>query len=71
MIQLTKRSNEKFLLNHLQIMTIESIPETKIVMMNHEYVLVKETMDQIVDKIAEYNAKVQDIPRIISAEDAR
>ena len=71
MIQLTKRSNEKFLLNHLQIMSIEMIPETKIVMMNHDYVLVKETMDEIVNKIAEYSAKVQDVPREISVEDGR
>lgn len=28
MIVLTKRNNEKFLLNHNQIMTIERIPES-------------------------------------------
>ena len=71
MIQLTKRNNDKFLLNHLQIMSIETIPETKIVMMNHDFFLVKETLDEIVEKIAEYNAKVQDIHRIISVEDRR
>ena len=71
MIQLTKRNNERFLLNHLQIESIEVIPETKIVMMNHDYVLVKETLDEIIHRIAEYNAKVQDIHRIISVEDRR
>ena len=71
MIQLTKRNNDKFLLNHLQIMSIEMIPETKIVMMNHDFVLVKETLDEIVEKIAEYNAKVRDIHRVISIEDKR
>ena len=34
------------------------IPETKIVMMNHDYYLVFETVEQIIDKIADYNAKV-------------
>lgn len=71
MIQLTKRNKEKFLLNHLQILSIEMIPETKIVMMNHDFILVEETMDEIVHKIAEYNAKVQDIHRIITVEDRR
>ena len=71
MIQLTKRNNERFLLNHLQIESIEMIPETKIVMMNHDYVLVKESLDEIIHRIAEYNAKVQDIHRIISVEDRR
>lgn len=69
MILLTKRNNEAFLLNHLQIQSIEMIPETKIVMMNHDYVLVKETFSEIIDKIADYNAKVLDVHRIVSVED--
>ena len=58
MIELTKTNNEKFLINHYQIQCIELIPETKIVMMNHDYYLVYETVEQILDKIAEYNARV-------------
>ena len=58
MIQLTKTSNETFYINHLQIQCIELIPETKIVMMNHDYYLVHESMDQILTKIADYNARV-------------
>ena len=34
MIVLTKRSKEQFVVNHLQIESIESIPEVKITMMN-------------------------------------
>ena len=65
MIVLTKMNHDKFLVNHLQIACIELIPETKIVMMNRSYYLVRETADEIVRKIAEYNAKVQDIARTI------
>ena len=65
MIVLTKMSHEKFLVNHLQIECIELIPETKIVMMNRSYYLVRETAEEIVQKIAEYNAKVQDIARAV------
>lgn len=71
MILLTKRNNEKFLLNHRQIQCIEMIPETKIVMVNHDYFLVRESVEDIIDKIANYNAKVQDIHREISVEDKR
>ena len=71
MILLTKRNHEKFLVNHLQIEYIESIPESKIVMMNHDYYLVRETADEIINKIAAYNAKVQDIHREISVVDRR
>ena len=63
MIVLTKRNHEKFVVNHLQIEYIETIPESKIVMMNHDYYLVRESVEEIVQKIAEYNAKVMDIHR--------
>ena len=71
MIILTKRNQEKFLINHLQIECIESIPESKITMMNHDYYLVRESIEEIIHKIAEYNAKVQDIYREITVTDKR
>ena len=71
MIVLTKRNHEKFVVNHLQIEYIETIPESKIVMMNHDFYLVRESIEEIIDKIAKYNAKVMDIHRQISIEDNR
>ena len=71
MIVLTKMNNDKFLVNHMQIECIELIPETKIVMMNRSYYLVWETADEIIGKIAEYNAKVMDIHRQLTIMDAR
>lgn len=71
MILLTKMNQETFLVNHLQIEYIEMIPESKIVMMNHDYYLVRETADEIIDKIIQYNAKVQDIHRKITVNDRR
>ena len=71
MIVLTKRSKEQYVVNHLQIECIESIPEVKITMMNHDFFLVRETVEEIIQKIAEYNAKVQDIHREITVTDRR
>ncbi len=71
MIVLTKRNHEKFIVNHLQIEYIETIPESKVVMMNHDYYLVRESVEEIIQKIAEYNAKVMDIHREITIEDNR
>ncbi|MCI8608130.1 MAG: flagellar FlbD family protein [Firmicutes bacterium] len=71
MIKLTKRNHEKFLVNHAQIECIEVIPESKIVMMNHDYYIVRETPEEILRKIREYNAKVQDVHRMITIEDRR
>ncbi|MBD5147363.1 MAG: flagellar FlbD family protein [Oscillibacter sp.] len=71
MIILTKRNHEKFLVNHLQIECIERIPESKITMMNHDYYLVRESVEEIIDKIAVYNAKVQEVHREITVSDKR
>ena len=71
MIVLTKRNNERFLVNHNQIESIEMIPESKIVMMNRDYFIVKETPEDIIKEIQDYNAKVQDIHRIVTVTDKR
>ena len=71
MIILTKRNDEKFLLNHQRIQCIEMIPESKIVMSNREYYIVKETPEEIIEKIAEYTAKVMDVHRQITIVDKR
>ena len=71
MIQLTKRNGERFLLNHQQIESIEMIPESKIVMMNRDYFTVKESPDQIIRRITEYSAKVQDVHRALTIVDRR
>ncbi|MGI5962438.1 MAG: flagellar FlbD family protein [Lawsonibacter sp.] len=66
MIVLQKMNGERFLINHNQIECIELIPESKIVMMNHDYYIVRDTVDEIIQKIVEYNAKVQDVHRAIT-----
>ena len=71
MIVLTKRNNERFLVNHNQIESSEMIPESKIVMMNRDYFIVKESPEDIIKKIQEYNAKVQDVHRIITVTGRR
>lgn len=69
MIRLTKLNREVFLLNHMQIETIEMIPETKIIMMNHDYYIVRESPERVLRMIEEYTAKVHDIYREIKISD--
>ncbi len=66
-----KEKREKFLVNHTQIQHIEFIPETKVVMMNREFYIVAESGDEIVQKIADYTAKVMDIRRQVAMVDKR
>lgn len=58
MIKLTKLNNEKFVINCDQIMTIDIIPESKITLMNKEHFIVKESVDEIIDKVVAYNKKL-------------
>ena len=71
MIELMKMNGERFLINHNQIECIELIPESKIVMMNHDYYIVRNTVEDIIRKIADYNAKTLDIHRAITILDQR
>ena len=70
-IVLTKMNRERFLVNYNHIECIELIPECKVVMMNHDYYLVRETEEDIIRKITEYNAKVLDIHRELTIVDRR
>ena len=63
MIVLTKRNGERFRVNEMQVVCIEMIPECKVVRRNHDYYLVLESAEEIVQRIAEYKAKVRDIQR--------
>ena len=51
MIRVTRLSGEVLYLNVLQIESMESIPETKIKMMNGYYYLVKDTADSVVEQL--------------------
>ena len=51
MIEATRLNGEKIYLNLSQIESRESIPETKIKMMNGDYFLVKDSVDSIIDQM--------------------
>ena len=65
MIKLTKLNNEIFVINSDQIASIELIPETKVVMMNKDFYIVRENVDEIIDRIIEFKGKVADLNRRI------
>lgn len=55
MILLTKLNKDVFYINPWQIQMIELIPEAKIVMMNHEFFIVRESAEQVLQKIIVFN----------------
>jgi len=52
MIRATRLSGEIIYLNYFQIQFIESIPETKIKMVNGDYYLVKDAVESILQQIS-------------------
>lgn len=58
MIVLTKLSGEKTVINTRQIEHIDSIPESKITMMNGKYYIVTESIEEIIEKEIEFNQAI-------------
>lgn len=66
MIRLTRLNEEEFVLNCRQIEYVEMIPETKIVMANSKFHLVKEDADTVIEKIVHYYAQINSaMPKVI------
>lgn len=57
MIELTDLNERKFVLNCDLIESITNIPETKIALTNGKYFLVKDSADQIVEKVIGFKSK--------------
>jgi len=68
MIKLTKLNGEETLVNVNQIQTIEMIPESKILFVNKEFLLVKEGPDEIIEKIIDFDAKIFGYHRTLTVE---
>lgn len=58
MIELTDLSNKNYILNSDLIETIEAVPDTKILLTNGKKYLVKESVDEVVDKVMNYKKKI-------------
>lgn len=65
MIEVVGINGESFLINAALIEIIEFIPETKITLTTGRYYLVKDTKNEIIDKIIKYN---QEIIKGVTAE---
>lgn len=55
MIELTKLNGNPVLINSAQIEYIDLIPECKIIMLNGKYHIVKETKEEIMEKVIGFN----------------
>ncbi|BAK81371.1 flagellar FlbD family protein [Candidatus Arthromitus sp. SFB-rat-Yit] len=58
MIQLTRTNDVVFYLNSNEIERIELIPETAIILLNGKTYIVKESIDEVIRRIIEFNRKI-------------
>lgn len=59
MIKLHKLNGQEIVINLDLIETIETIPETKIILTTGNQYIVKETIDEIIEKVSEYKAYIE------------
>ena len=71
MLKLKKLNGTTVVINCDQILAIELIPETKIIMMNHDFYIGQESVDVVMQKVIEYHAKILDVGRTITISDYR
>ncbi|HBE86800.1 MAG TPA: flagellar protein FlbD [Lachnoclostridium sp.] len=58
MICLTRLNDEEFVINCNQIERIETIPESNVIMVNGKHYVVKESVDEIIDRVIEFQAQI-------------
>lgn len=58
MIKLHRLNGEPVIINAELIETVESVPDTKIVLISNNQFIVKESPDEVADKILEYRIKI-------------
>ncbi|HCO28151.1 MAG TPA: flagellar protein FlbD [Lachnospiraceae bacterium] len=59
MIKLTKLNNAQIVLNEEQIEYIEIIPESKVIMMNGKFHIVKESADEIIQRVIAFQKEIR------------
>lgn len=59
MITLTRLNGNKFVVNAELIRTVEQLPDTTITLINGDHLLVKETMEDVVDRAVAYGQSLR------------
>lgn len=59
MINVTRLNDQQFVLNADLIRTVEANPDTIITLVNGDHVIVKESMQQVVERAVEYGRSLR------------
>ncbi len=59
MIKVTRLNGKEFVLNADLVQFVEDTPDTVITLVNHEKIVVKESREEVVKRVIEYQRKVR------------
>ncbi len=62
MVRVTRLNGKEFVLNAELIQFLEETPDTVITLVNHEKIVVKEKMDEVVRRVIEYGRAIRSFP---------
>lgn len=62
MIKLTRMNSKEFVLNAELIQFLEETPDTVVTLVNHEKIMVKESVDEVVQRVVEYFRSIRCFP---------
>ncbi|MDR0598519.1 MAG: flagellar FlbD family protein [Treponema sp.] len=58
MIQVTRLNGQEYYINPHQIESIEVHPDTTLLMLSGKYVVIKEKVPEVIDRIVEYRRRI-------------
>ena len=59
MIKLTRLNGKEFVINTELIRTVEALPDTTITLISGDHVIVRESMDEVVERAIEYGRNLR------------
>ena len=62
MIKVTRLNGKEFVVNAEMIQFLEETPDTVITLVNHEKIIVKETVDDVIRRVIDYSRATRIFP---------
>jgi len=63
MIKVTRLNGKEFVLNAELIQFLEETPDTVITLLNHEKIVVKESSQEVIKRVTEYQREIRSFKR--------
>lgn len=62
MIKVTRLNGKEFVVNAEMIQFLEETPDTVVTLVNHEKLVVREPVDEIIKRVIEYSRSIRSLP---------